>query len=66
MVDKVQIENLGNALHEALLNRETVEPLTERFPDIEIPDAYQISLHMLNRRVDAGERVVGKKIGVTS
>ena len=65
-MDKVQIENLGDALYGALSNRETIEPLTEQFPDIQIPDAYQISLHMLNRRIGAGERVVGKKIGVTS
>jgi 2-oxopent-4-enoate/cis-2-oxohex-4-enoate hydratase len=44
----------------------TLAPLTERFPDITIDDAYHISLQMLERRVQAGERVIGKKIGVTS
>jgi 2-oxopent-4-enoate/cis-2-oxohex-4-enoate hydratase len=34
--------------------------------DITIEDAYQIQLRMIQRRVDAGETIVGKKIGVTS
>ena len=48
------------------VNMTTLAPLTERFPDITIDDAYHISLQMLERRVQAGERVIGKKIGVTS
>jgi 2-oxopent-4-enoate/cis-2-oxohex-4-enoate hydratase len=43
-----------------------VEPLTNREPDISIEDAYHIQLRMIQRRLDAGEIVVGKKIGVTS
>ena len=65
-MNKKQIESFGDALYAALVNRETIEPLTEQAPGIEIDDAYQISLRMLQRRTDAGERVVGKKIGVTS
>ena len=65
-MNKKQIESFGDALYDALVNRETIEPLTEQAPGIEIDDAYQISLRMLKRRTDAGERVVGKKIGVTS
>ena len=65
-MDKDQIESLGDALYDALVNRETIDPVTEQVPGIEIDDAYQISLRMLKRRTDAGEKVVGKKIGVTS
>jgi 2-oxopent-4-enoate/cis-2-oxohex-4-enoate hydratase len=65
-VDIKQIRGFGDALYDALVKRETIEPLTEQAPDIEIDDAYQISLGMLKRRTDAGERLVGKKIGVTS
>ena len=65
-MNKKQIESFGDALYDALVNRETIEPLTEQAPGIAIDDAYQISLRMLQRRTDAGERVVGKKIGVTS
>ena len=65
-MDKEQIIDLGNELYEALTSMTTLSPLTERFPDITIDDAYHISLQMLERRIEAGEKVIGKKIGVTS
>ncbi|NLW05374.1 MAG: 2-oxopent-4-enoate hydratase, partial [Pseudomonadaceae bacterium] len=39
---------------------------TERFSGITIEDAYNISMRMLERRLAAGEHIIGKKIGVTS
>lgn len=60
------IESLGDALYEALIERRTVTPLTSRHPDITVADAYAIQQRMLARRLQAGERVVGKKVGVTS
>lgn len=65
-MDKAQIIDLGNELYEALTSMTTVAPLTERYPDITIDDAYYISLQLLERRIQAGEKVIGKKIGVTS
>jgi 2-oxopent-4-enoate/cis-2-oxohex-4-enoate hydratase len=43
-----------------------VAPLTGRVPGITIDDAYRISQRMLERRLADGEKVIGKKIGVTS
>ena len=60
------IESYGDELYNALRSRTPVEPLTDRESDITIEDAYHISLQMVNRRVEAGERIIGKKIGVTS
>ena len=60
------IEQLGDTLFAALKGRTTIEPLTSSHPDITIEDAYQISLRLLANRTAAGERVIGKKIGVTS
>jgi 2-oxopent-4-enoate/cis-2-oxohex-4-enoate hydratase len=61
------IEQLGDELYDALRARRTLTPLTERWPEISIEDAYHVSLRMVNRRIeDDGERVIGKKIGVTS
>lgn len=60
------IEALGDELHGALCTRTVVEPLTSRHPDISIEDAYHIQQRMTSRRLQVGERVVGKKIGVTS
>jgi 2-oxopent-4-enoate/cis-2-oxohex-4-enoate hydratase len=59
-------EKLGDELYEALSQRPVLEPLSTRYPDIAIADAYAVQQHMLARRIAAGERVVGKKIGVTS
>jgi 2-oxopent-4-enoate/cis-2-oxohex-4-enoate hydratase len=62
-----KIQQLGDELYAALRARTTVRPLIERQSDITIKDAYQISLHMLQKRIDLdGETVIGKKIGVTS
>lgn len=61
-----QINQLGDELFDALKACRTVEPLTNRHPDISIDDAYAIQQRMMKRRLDAGEKVVGKKIGVTS
>jgi len=67
MMDQDKIIQFGDELYNALRGGHTIVPLTDRERDIQIADAYQISLRMLNRRVhDDGERIVGKKIGVTS
>ncbi len=66
-MDKQKIARFGDELYRALRDFQTLAPLTERAPDISIDDAYHISLHMLRQRLERdGERVVGKKIGVTS
>lgn len=60
-------QNLGQELYEALRSGTPIKPLTHRFETIDIEDAYRISEHMLKLREDNdGEKVVGKKIGVTS
>jgi 2-oxopent-4-enoate/cis-2-oxohex-4-enoate hydratase len=66
-MDQAKIEEHGNALYEALRARHTLSPLTTRWPEITIADAYHVSLHMVKRRMsDDGEQIIGKKIGVTS
>lgn len=56
----------GGELFAALRDRRAVDPLVARDPTLTLDDAYAISLDFLARRVAQGERVVGKKIGVTS
>ncbi len=65
-MDEIKIKHYGDELYQAWLTRSTVAPLLAREPDITIEDAYQIQLRMIERRVAAGETIVGKKIGVTS
>ncbi len=57
---------LADELYGALRDGRTVPPLIARYPDLTIDDAYAISLGVLAKRRGDGERVVGKKIGVTS
>ena len=59
-------EKYGVELYRALRGRNTVAPLIARDPSLTIDDAYAISLEFLALRRKDGERVVGKKIGVTS
>ncbi|WP_415768975.1 fumarylacetoacetate hydrolase family protein [Pseudomonas sp. LB3P38] len=65
-MDQHLISELGDELYAALRARKTLSPLTTHHPEISIDDAYHISLHILQRRIAAGEQLVGKKIGVTS
>ncbi|CAM3914737.1 2-oxopent-4-enoate hydratase [Roseateles saccharophilus] len=60
------IQGLGDELYTALRERRVVEPLTSRHPEIDIDAAYRVQQRMIARRLQDGERVVGKKIGVTS
>jgi 2-oxopent-4-enoate/cis-2-oxohex-4-enoate hydratase len=61
-----KITEYGEALYAALRSGQTLAPLTDSEPDITVEDAYRISRRFLQCRLEAGERVVGKKIGVTS
>lgn len=61
-----RIQSHADELYGALRARSTVPPLTSREADITIEDAYRISERLLARRLADGERVIGKKTGVTS
>ncbi|MDI3292322.1 2-oxopent-4-enoate hydratase [Janthinobacterium tructae] len=60
------IHELGDQLYDAQLTTTPVDPITTRYADISITDAYNIQQRIVARRVSAGEKIVGKKIGVTS
>jgi len=65
-VDANLNDALAEELYRALRDGATVPPLIARHPNLTIDDAYAISLGALERRKADGERVIGKKIGVTS
>jgi len=58
--------SFSDVLYHALRERNTITPFIEQDASLTIDDAYAISLGFLERRKADGERVVGKKIGVTS
>jgi 2-oxopent-4-enoate/cis-2-oxohex-4-enoate hydratase len=65
-MDEKKIQTYGDELYDAFVSRTTVAPLLEREPDLTIEDAYKIQSRMVARRLENGERIIGKKIGVTS
>ncbi len=65
-MNKMQISQCGDELFEAMMTQQTLAPFTQRFEDISIEDAYNISQRMIDRRLAAGEKIIGKKIGATS
>ncbi len=65
-MDHTTIERCGDELYDAWRERRVLAPLLERYPDILTADAYAIQRRMVSRRVQAGETIIGKKIGVTS
>src|SRR5688572_13310169 len=65
-MNDAQIAEYGDELYAALSTRATVEPLTSREEGITIEDAYRISRRLLERRLASGEKLIGKKTGVTS
>ena len=66
IAEAASVEAFVGELHAALLQRRTVQPLIARAPGLTIDDAYAISLGVLAKRRADGERIIGKKIGVTS
>ena len=57
---------LGDQLYAALRSAAPIDPLTSRHPELTLDDAYRIQERLNARRLQDGERIVGKKIGVTS
>ena len=65
-MNKETIKSCGKKLYKALREGKQIKALTEEYPDITIDDAYEISLHLNELRLADGEKIIGKKIGVTS
>jgi 2-oxopent-4-enoate/cis-2-oxohex-4-enoate hydratase len=61
-----KIAEFGDELFDSWQSRVPIEPLTEREPSITVEHAYRIQEHVIKRRVALGDRIVGKKIGLTS
>lgn len=65
-MEQSTLHGFADELFDALSNQKTIAPLTERYPDLSIDDAYIISKKLLENRLAQGEKLIGKKIGVTS
>ncbi|MFY2861015.1 2-keto-4-pentenoate hydratase [Mycobacterium sp. THU-M104] len=66
MLSATTREELSARLWRAELDRESIAPLTVSHPEMDVVDAYEIQLINIGRRVAAGARVVGHKVGLSS
>ena len=65
-ITKERIDELARQLAAAEANRAPIAPLSETDQGITVEEAYQVQLTVLRGRLDAGRRVVAKKVGLTS
>lgn len=61
-----QIAELAEYLESAHVNLREVTKITDRYPDVDIDDAYAIQDAVRARKLARGEQVVGLKVGLTS
>lgn len=61
-----RVRQAADDIYNAWLHGAPIDPLTDNHPMITIADAYAIQRMVVERRIAAGEKIVGKKIGVTS
>jgi len=57
---------VASALKEAERTCVPIEPISKTYPELEIKDAYEIQLINANERLASGNKITGKKIGLTS
>lgn len=65
-VEERLIYSLAEHLRQAEETGQGVEPLTNLAPGLTVEQAYQVQLHNINHKLAGGQRIVGKKIGLTS
>lgn len=65
MITDEEIRDFANELVVAEENVQPIEPLTER-AELSIEDAYRIQLEVMRIKEEMGQKMVGKKIGLTS
>jgi len=59
-------QELADELWAADRDAAPITPLTDRNPDLSLHDAYAIQSVNIKRRIAGGERVIGRKVGLTS
>ncbi|WP_425590518.1 2-keto-4-pentenoate hydratase [Fictibacillus enclensis] len=59
-------EIFAEHLNQANIQGRGVSPLTELDPNITVREAYHVQLLTIQKKLEAGQKVVGKKIGLTS
>ena len=66
MMSKADRGKAADILIAAEQNRKQAVQLTKTWPDITMADAYAISTEVANRKIAAGAKLIGHKVGLTS
>lgn len=61
-----KIDELTTILLEAERTRKSIKPVSEEYPNLTVNEAYQIQLANVEYKLGQGQKIVGKKIGLTS
>lgn len=61
-----KIENFAAQLAQAEATQVGIDPLTSTDPQITVDEAYYIQLENIKKKLSEGQKIVGKKIGLTS
>lgn len=59
-------EALADKLSQSLQQRKPIPALTKSYPDLTLDDAYRIQQINVTRMLNAGEKIIGHKIGLTA
>ena len=60
------IDTAADVLLEAERQRRDRGPLTDEWPELDLGTAYRVQKRLIEKKVEAGEKVVGVKLGLTS
>lgn len=63
MLQQEVIQRLADEIHRAGQNTTPIAPFTQAYPELTIEDAREIQLINIRRRMAAGAKMVGKKVG---
>lgn len=61
-----KIQEFAAKLLQAEATQTGIDPLTSQDSTITVQEAYQIQIENINKKVSEGQRIIGKKIGLTS
>lgn len=64
--DADQVREMSQALLAARLDRVPIAPLTDRFPDMTVEDAYAVQQGLVAGLLAEGDTIIGYKLGLTS
>lgn len=62
----MDVNDLARKIIEAEEQVRSIGPITEDFPQISMNQAYRVQMSIINEKLSKGNKVVGKKIGLTS